>query len=92
MPVADAPAGAAGCEYIWEVDKSVKAMLRAGFNSQNVADLGVMTGLSLGLGLTVSDFTFDYAFVPMGTLGAATNIFSVSFNLPAKLSHRYRDR
>jgi hypothetical protein len=92
MPVADAPAGAAGCEYIWEVDKSVKAMLRAGFNSQNVADLGVMTGLSLGLGLTVSDFTFDYAFVPMGVLGTATNIFSISFNLPAKLSRRYRDR
>ena len=92
MPADNSPAGAAGCEYVWEVDKTIKAMMRAGFNSQNVVDLGVMTGLSLGMGLTVADFTFDYAFVPMGVLGAATNIFSVSFNLPAKLSHRYRER
>jgi hypothetical protein len=92
LPVDDSPAAAAGCEYVWEVDKEVKAMLRGGFNSQNIIDLGVMSGLSLGVGLGIGDFTFDYAFAPMGTLGAATNYFSVSFNLPAKLSHRYRER
>ena len=92
IPVDNSPAGAAGCEYVWEVDKSVKAMLRGGFNSQNIIDLDVMAGLSLGLGLTVADFTFDYAFVPMGVLGDATHRFSVSFNLPAKLSHRSRER
>jgi len=92
IPVDNSPAGAAGCEYVWEVDKSVKAMLRGGFNSQDIFDLDVMAGMSLGLGLTVSDFTFDYAFVPMGVLGASTHRFSVSFNLPARLSHRYRER
>ena len=92
MPVDNSPAGAAGCEYAWEVDKGVKAMLRGGFNSQNIEDLGVLSGLSLGLGLSVADFTFDYAFVPMGVLGSSTHRFSVSFNLPAKLSHRYRER
>jgi hypothetical protein len=92
MPADNSPAGAAGCEYVWEVDKEVKAMMRGGFNSQNITDLGFLAGLSLGLGLTVSDFTFDYAFAPMGALGSATNYFSVSYNLPAKLSHRYRAR
>ena len=92
LPIDNSPAGAAGCEYVWEVDRAVKAMLRGGFNSQNITDLDVMAGMSLGLGLTVADFTFDYAFVPMGVLGASTHRFSVSFNLPAKLSHRYRER
>ncbi|MCX5794154.1 MAG: PorV/PorQ family protein [Elusimicrobia bacterium] len=92
VPVNNSPAAAAGCEYVWEVDKTVKAMMRGGFNSLNINDLDVMSGISMGLGLTVADFTFDYAFVPMGVLGSSTHRFSVSFNLPAKLSHRYRER
>jgi hypothetical protein len=92
LPVNNSPTGSVGCEYVWEIDKAVKAMLRGGFNGQNISDLDVMSGLSLGVGLTVADFTFDYAFAPMGTLGSATNYFSVSFNLPAKTSHRYRER
>jgi hypothetical protein len=92
LPVDNSPTAAVGCEYVWEIDKTVKAMLRGGFNGQNISDLDVMSGLSLGVGLTVADFTFDYAFAPMGTLGSATNYFSVSFNLPAKTSHRYRER
>ncbi|MBI5239720.1 MAG: PorV/PorQ family protein [Elusimicrobia bacterium] len=92
MPVNNAPAAAAGCEYTWEVDKTVKAMVRGGFNSSTIEDVDIMSGMNLGLGLTVADFTFDYAFTPMGLLGTATHRLSVSFNLPAKLSHRYRER
>ena len=67
-------------------------MMRGGFNSTTIEDLDLMSGMSMGVGLTVADFTFDYAFVPMGILGSSTHRFSISFNLPAKLSHRYRER
>ena len=92
MPVNNSPAGAVGGEYTWEIDKNVKAMMRGGFNSTTIEDLDLMSGMSMGVGLTVADFTFDYAFVPMGILGSSTHRFSISFNLPAKLSHRYRER
>jgi hypothetical protein len=92
LPVNNAPAAAAGCEYTWEIDKNVKAMMRGGFNSGSIEDLDPMSGMNMGVGLTVADFTFDYAFTPMGVLGASTHRFTVSFNLPAKLSHRYRER
>ena len=92
MPVNNSPAGAIGGEYTWEIDKNVKAMMRGGFNSTTIMDLDLMSGMSMGVGLSVADFTFDYAFVPMGLLGSSTHRFSISFNLPAKLSHRYRER
>jgi len=92
FPVNNAPYGAAGFEYAWEVQPAIKAMLRAGGNSLGAQDLGHLNAINLGMGLTVSDFSFDYAFQTMGVLGDQVHRLSMSYNLPAKASRRYRDR
>ena len=91
VPIDNQPYGAAGLEYTLEVQKGIKAMLRCGLNSQNIPDLGILSALSAGVGLTISDFTFDYAFTTQGLLGQ-THQLSITFNLPAKMSRRYRER
>ena len=91
-PIGDAPSAAAGIEYEVEVERGVKAAGRAGLNTETYQSLGVVSMLSVGLGLTMNDFSFDYAFVPMGALGTATHRLSISFNLPAKISRRYQER
>ncbi len=91
LPIANAPYGAAGGEYTMEIQPTLKAMLRAGYTTLDINDLGPLNGMSLGGGLSMANFTFDYAFTPMGVLGQVHN-FSVSFNLPAKASHTYRER
>ena len=92
MPIDNTPYGALGGEYSLEVQKNIKMMLRGGFNGMNVNDLGVVSAISFGMGLSVSDITFDYGFSPLGALGNQVHRFSVSFNLPAKVSRRYRER
>lgn len=93
LPVNNAPHGAIGAEYLWEMGKNIKTMFRAGFNSLTVNTLGPFSAMSMGMGLSVSDFTVDYAFVPFGVLGTAdVHRISFSFNLPSKVSRRYRER
>lgn len=92
MPVDNIVHGAGGAEYTLDVTRDVKTMLRVGFNSLTVESLGVATGINGGFGLTVGNFSFDYAFAPMGVLGSDVHRFSISFNLPAKASRRYRER
>lgn len=91
-PVNDAPYGAAGVEYGTEIERGVGVAARAGLNTLTYQSLGLASTLSFGLGATFNDVSFDYAFVPMGALGTATHRLSVSFNLPAKASRRYRQR
>ena len=91
-PINDSPSGAFGVEYAVEVESGVKAAARAGINTTNYSSLGAVSIFSFGLGLTLTAFSFDYAFVPMGALGTATHRLSVSYNLPAKLAGRYRER
>ena len=91
FPANDAPQGAVGAEYVLEVDRNMKAAVRAGFNSLTIDSLGLATALSAGLGVSLKDFSFDYAFVPAGVLGNVHR-FSLSFNLPAKSSRRATER
>lgn len=90
--VANNPHGALGMEYSWAPARGIKAAMRGGFNSLTLDDLGAHTGFTAGMGLALSDLSFDYAFVPFGALGDALHRFSVSWNLPAKTSRRYRER
>lgn len=92
MPIDNTPYGALGAEYAMEVQKNVKMNLRGGFNGMNINSLEPTSAISFGMGLSVSDITFDYAFSPLGVLGNQVHRFSVSFNLPAKVSRRYRER
>lgn len=91
-PINNVPHGAIAGEYDLEVSRSLKASVRAGFNSLTVESLDVFSTFSCGFGLQLADLSFDYAFTPMGVLGAQTHKFSFSFNLPAKVSRRFRER
>ncbi len=91
-PINDSPSGAFGVEYAVEVSRGVKAAARAGINTLTYQSLGAASILSFGLGLTLTNISFDYAFIPMGVLGTATHRISFSYNLPAKVSRRYRER
>ena len=91
-PINDAPSGAFGAEYSLELERGVTGIARAGINTQSYQSLGPASILSFGLGVKLTNFTFDYAFVPMGVLGTAAHRLSISYNLPAKVSRRYRER
>ncbi len=91
-PINNAPYGAAGIEYTAALREDMQGMLRAGLNTQTYDTLGPASMATVGVGLTLSDLSFDYAFAPTGELGAQIHRISVSFNLPAKTSQRYRER
>ena len=92
LPVNNIVHGAAGAEYQLEITKEVKGAVRGGFNSLTVQSLGIASALNFGWGVALGNFSFDYAFAPMGVLGTDTHRISMSFNLPAKASRRYRER
>ena len=92
MPANNIVHGALGLEYAMDLAPHVRGALRGGFNSLTMDGLGTASALSFGWGVNVGDLSFDYAFVPMGVLGTDTHRISVSFNLPAKVSRRYRER
>ena len=90
FPVDNGPYVALGGEFALEVDRDMRGFLRLGLDSQKIAsDLNEFRGINFGLGLKVQDFSFDYAFTPYGVLGNAHQ-FSISWNLPSKVSRRYR--
>lgn len=92
MPANNIIHGAAGFEYALDVTRDIRGAVRGGFNSLTMDSLGVASALSFGFGVKMGNFSFDYAFVPMGVLGTDTHRLSFSFNLPAKVSRRYRER
>jgi hypothetical protein len=91
-PINNLPYGAAGMEYTVDIQKNLQGAVRAGLNSLTYDSLGMTSMLNFGFGLKLSDLSFDYAFAPTGDLGAQIHRVSVSFNLPAKISRRYRER
>lgn len=91
-PINNAPHGAAGMEYTLDIQKNIQGAVRAGVNSLTYDSLGLTSMLNFGFGVKLSDLSFDYAFAPTGELGAQVHRVSVSFNLPAKISRRYRER
>ncbi|MFI5348446.1 MAG: PorV/PorQ family protein [Elusimicrobiota bacterium] len=91
-PINDTPSGAFGVEYSLELERGVTGAARAGINTQSYQSLGAASIINFGLGLKLTNFSFDYAFVPMGVLGTAAHRLSISYNLPAKVSRRYRER
>lgn len=92
LPVSNVAQGALGAEYTMEAARGIKLAFRTGFNSLTLESLNVESTLSAGVGLTFKDLSFDYAFAPMGVLGDAVHRMSISWNLPAKSSRRYRER
>ena len=58
----------AGAEYMLAVGSAASIGPRVGYESDR-GDLGSMAGLTTGIGLVVNQFSFDYAFVPVGDFG-----------------------
>ncbi|MBI4387024.1 MAG: PorV/PorQ family protein [Elusimicrobia bacterium] len=91
-PASNEPYGAAGAEFLLGSDRTYHAALRAGVESQSLTGgLDGFRGFSLGLGLSDSRLSFDYAFAPYGPLGN-THRFSMSYAFPDANSARYRQR
>lgn len=91
-PINNLPYGAAGMEYTVDIQKNMQGAVRGGVNSLTYDSLGMSSMLNFGFGLKLSDLSFDYAFAPTGQLGETIHRVSLSFNLPAKVSRRYRER
>ena len=92
IPANNIPQGAIGVEYTLMAGRSIKLAMRAGFNSLTIQSLDTYSTASCGIGVKYRDLSFDYAFAPMGDLGSEVSRFSLSWNLPAKASQRYRER
>jgi len=92
VPLSNQPYAALGVELSMEAATNAKAYLRGGFNTLTMFNGPEgLRGLSVGVGLKLTDFRFDYAFLPYGFLGN-THRFGVSWELPAKRSRRFRRR
>jgi hypothetical protein len=91
-PINNSPYGAAGMEYTVDIQKNMQGAVRAGLNTLTYDSLGMTSILNFGFGVKLSDLSFDYSFAPAGELGGQMHRVSVSFNLPAKISRRYRER
>jgi hypothetical protein len=92
FPANNQPHIAFGGEITMEAHRDAQAFLRAGLDTVPLWNgLEGFRGASFGMGLKTAQFTFDYAFTPLGFLGYAHR-FSVTFNLPSKGSRRYRER
>ena len=91
-PINNSPYGAAGMEYTVDIQKSMQGAVRAGLNTMTYDSLGMASILNFGFGIKMSDLSFDYSFAPAGELRGQMHRVSISFNLPAKTSRRYRER
>ncbi|MHB9155089.1 MAG: PorV/PorQ family protein [Endomicrobiales bacterium] len=69
----------AGTEYSFPVDLGLMLFARAGYSTAT-KDVDGTKGFTAGLGCRYLDYTFDYAFVPIGELGTTHRIsFGVKF-------------
>ncbi len=75
---------AGGTELTASLGPEIRGALRAGINTLTLSDLRESSGLAFGAGLTISLLSFDYAFLPMGELGA-THRLSVTLRFPGKI-------
>ncbi|MFH1073519.1 MAG: LemA family protein, partial [Candidatus Firestonebacteria bacterium] len=68
-----------GAEYTIRAQKDLNFKIRSGYNTRS-AESGELGGFAVGLGLGNSEYSMDYAFVPLGSLGYTHRMsFSVAF-------------
>jgi hypothetical protein len=69
LPYAGNPYAKLGVEISRALGERTAASIRLGYTTQPAVDLGVISGLTAGVGLHVNKFFFDAAFEPMSSLG-----------------------
>lgn len=57
-----------GAEYNFKISKAINIAARAGYRT-NVNGLGGLAGLTTGVGFSIEEIVFDYAYIPFGDLG-----------------------
>ncbi|MFH1073522.1 MAG: hypothetical protein V1752_00375, partial [Candidatus Firestonebacteria bacterium] len=68
-----------GAEYTIRAQNDLNFKIRSGYNTRS-AESGELGGFAVGLGLGNSEYSMDYAFVPLGSLGYTHRMsFSVAF-------------
>ncbi len=71
VPYAGNVYGKIGFEATKDISEGTSAAARVGYTSVSAADLGILSGVTAGVGLKVGKFSFDAAFQPMALLGEA---------------------
>lgn len=61
--------GKVGVEYSRTAGHDIGYALRAGYKTLTAFDLGPLTGVTAGVGLRYGNFSLDFGFQPMATLG-----------------------
>ena len=90
LPKGNRPNFLFGTELSTEPNELTRLSARAGLNAQRIRD--GLSAFTVGAGATLHFFTLDYAFVPMGELGA-THKISITFDFPFRsLVFNRRDR
>lgn len=69
VPRLGSPYGKAGVEWDRRVSRGVRTQIRAGYQGRTAADLGPVTGLTVGVGARLGGFSADFGFQPLGELG-----------------------
>ncbi len=82
FPIDNTPSFHIGSEYTRNI-KKISLSARAGFKTTNIKALNLLSGLSLGGGITYSGLGIDYAWAPYGKLGD-THRFSITYNFPVR--------
>ena len=72
LPMDNAVAIHAGAEYLPVPELAVRLGYRTG--PEDIATLGVLSGLTAGLGINIGGLSIDYAITPYGRLGIAHRI------------------
>ena len=74
LPSNNSPYLALGAERLWRINYGLTVAGRAGLNTRTLSGLNGLTSASLGAGLVARNIEIDYAFLPMGSLGATHRI------------------
>ena len=69
VPVYGSPYGKLGLEYSMAFGGTGFMSFRGGYKSLSAPDLGLISGITGGIGFGFNRFTFDFGFQPMGELG-----------------------
>jgi len=69
VPYYGDPSGKLGLEYSFRSWEEGTVAFRAGYKSLSVPDLGALSGLTGGIGVTHREWSFDLGFQPMADLG-----------------------
>ena len=92
IPNSNSAYGLLGTELSVRPFDEAKISFRGGVQSNSFSNgVSGFRGFDFGIGLMLSRFSFDYAFVPYGNLGN-TNTFSLTVNFGAPETKKYRER